>query len=32
MHLTLRSGSVVDNHDHRQKEKVPEEHRLLLAA
>lgn len=35
MHLTLRSGSAGDKHEPRQdtqKEKVPEERRLLLAA
>jgi hypothetical protein len=35
MHLTLRPGSAVDSRQPRQntqKEKVPEDRRLLLAA
>jgi hypothetical protein len=32
MHLTLRSGSGADAPEPRQKEKVPEERRLLLGA
>ena len=32
MHLSLRFPSAADNHEPREKEKVPEERRLLLAA